>query len=258
MVHEISDTQRHSPRVTRKRQARMHRILCEAFALARDEGRDALTLGRLADRLDYTPGALYRYFPSKDALVAELQRSVIAWLAQAARDRVAVAAAELAGETPDPASRALLPIVVTGLTFEHAARTAPVELGLLSMYLSPPEFGLPDREAGEVFAAAWQTLGDLAGLFSAAAEAGALAPGDARERAVALWAALQGVVQTRKLARSAGGRIDPTRIAHGVLGALLAGWGAAPDVAGALLQRVVERGLSEPGGTVLDLLEDAA
>ena len=52
MVYEIAESQEHSPRIARKRQARMQHILRTAFAIARDEGRDALTLGRLAEELD--------------------------------------------------------------------------------------------------------------------------------------------------------------------------------------------------------------
>ncbi len=258
MIYEIEDARRHTPRVARKRQARMQHILRAAFAIAREEGRDALTLGRLAERLDYTPGALYRYFPSKDVLVAELQRSVIAWLGVATRDCIA-AADDAAGEVGlSTDARALLPVVVTAFGFEHFARTAPVEFGLLSMYLSTPEFALPDDEAARVFEAAWSSLDDLATLLARAGEAGVLAPGDAHERAVALWAGLQGVVQTRKLARSGADRIDPTAIARGLVRSLLVGFGADPATLDAVVAFLLERRLAEPAGSVDDLLEAAA
>jgi AcrR family transcriptional regulator len=249
--YEIQDESGHSPRVSRKRQVRLHHIVRTALALVRDEGREALTLQRLADGLGVTAASLYRYFPSKDALVAELQRSVIAWLARETRARI-VRAARTAPSDVDPD---LVAVVVTTFGFESFARRSPVEFGLLSMHLSTPEYGLADAEAARVFEAAWESLSDLAAHLDAAARRGVLAPGDAGERAVTLWAGLQGVVQTRKLARSAPDRIDPTAIARGLVPTLLVGWGGRPDAVAAAVAVVVDRRLSEPRGSVDDLLD---
>ena len=221
---EITDAGQHSDRVTRKRQARLRHIVREALALAAAEGGDALTLQRLADRLDYTPGALYRYFPSKEALVAELQRVVLAWLA--VRTEQCRAAADDAAPGLAAPDAALLGVIATARAFEQFSEDAPVEFGLLSMYLGDPEPRLPDAEAGRVYESAERLLAALAEQLESAAHAGALAPGDADERALALWAGLQGAAGTRKLARSAPGRIDPKRVSRGLLAALLAGWGA--------------------------------
>ena len=219
---------RHSPHVARKRQARLRRILATALAILRSEGRPALTLKALGEQLDLTPAAIYRYFPSKDALIAELQRVVIASLAAAASERVACAEGLARSARLGPRDRALLAIVVSALVFESFARDASTEFGLLSSDLGRLEYALPAREAAQVFEMAWRALGELAGRIEAAAKVGALVEGPGSERAIALWAALQGVAQTRKLVRSAAGRIDPPRIARGVVGALLVGWGAVP------------------------------
>ena len=127
------------------------------------------------------------------------------------------------------------------------------------MHLSTPDYGLSADEAAKVFEAAWENLSDLAGHLEAAARAGALAPGAATERAVTLWAALQGVVQTRKLIRSAADRIEPTALVHALVPALLVGWGGDASVVAAAVARVVRDRLAEPHGCVDDLLRaDAA
>ena len=54
----------------RRRDANLARILDAAMELVAGGGLEALSMGRLAAAVDYTPGALYRYFPSKDALLA--------------------------------------------------------------------------------------------------------------------------------------------------------------------------------------------
>lgn len=257
MVHQIIDLDeaRHSPRVARKRQARIRQILGCALELARSEGRDALTLKRLAEKLDLTTPALYRYFASKDALVAELQRAVIATLAETTRTRVAASAEFAATASFSKGEQSLLGVAVSALVFEAFARSAPVEFGLLAMDLSVPEFTLPEREAADVFEAAWAALSDLAGCLEAAESCRALAPGDANERAVALWAGLQGVVQTRKLARSAANRIDPTRIAHNLVSALLTGWGAPAASANRVVQTTRHEGLAAWPDPTVDFFE---
>ncbi|MGH0036440.1 MAG: TetR/AcrR family transcriptional regulator [Myxococcota bacterium] len=256
MDFAIQDEAGHSPRVTRKRQARLQQIVRSALAIVREEGREALTLQRLADALGVTAASLYRYFPSKDALVAELQRSTIAWLGRETRARIAAA-------TRDPAAAAtppdLLAVVVSAFAFESFARTSPVEFGLLTMHLSAPEYGLPDAEAARVFQTAWESLSDLAGHLDGAARCGALAPGDAAERAVTLFAGLQGVVQTRKLARSAPDRIDPGAIARALVPTLLVGWGGEPECVATAVDLTLEHRFAEPEGCVEDLLgADAA
>ena len=74
-------------------------ILLAAEHVAR-EGFDALTMQRLADQCDSAIGAVYRYFPSKGALVAEVQREAIERIsmALAAAERVARTSASPAWE----------------------------------------------------------------------------------------------------------------------------------------------------------------
>jgi len=258
MAYRIQDSNPHTPRVAGKRQARMQEIVLRALRIAREEGFEALTLQRLAGALGVTPASLYRYFASKDALEAELQRSVIAWLTRATRDCIDAVPA-LDANDASPGQRALLPIVITAFAFEHFARSAPVEFGWLSKHLSTPDYALSAPEAARVFDAAWQSLAELARHLDAAAQEGALAAGSGSDRALTLWAALQGVVQTRKLARSAADRFDPTELVHGMVPALLIGWGGDAVCVARSVERVIDARLAEPQGCVDDLLSaDAA
>ena len=63
----VNDT----PRDRRRAQTRT-RILDAARARVATGGIDALTLGAIADALDLTAAALYRYFPNKDAVLAAI------------------------------------------------------------------------------------------------------------------------------------------------------------------------------------------
>ena len=70
-----------------------------------------------------------------------------------------------------------------------------------------------------------------------------------------LWAGLQGVVQTRKLTRTAPDRMDSTRVARGLVSALLIGWGAEAKMTEEIVQLVQEYKLSALSVSELDLFE---
>ena len=65
MIHDVQA----SPRA-RRHEANLERILETALDVVAREGLEGLQMARLAAAVDYTPGALYRYVESKDALVA--------------------------------------------------------------------------------------------------------------------------------------------------------------------------------------------
>jgi hypothetical protein len=88
-----------------------------------------------------------------------------------------------------------------------------------------------------------------------AQECGALDAGDPGERALALWAGIQGLAQTRKLARSAPDRIDSTRIARGLVSALLVGWGAESDLASRMVNLTRARRFAESLESTHDYLQ---
>ena len=56
-------------------------IIATALAMVRAEGAANLSLRRVAEQMEYSSAALYRYFPDKAALVAELCRRGFAELA---------------------------------------------------------------------------------------------------------------------------------------------------------------------------------
>ena len=205
-------------------------MLASAIRIVAEQGLEGLTLQGLADALDYSVGALYRYFPSKERLLAELQRNVIRVLDrktqalwQSCDERLA-ASAETA-----PAAAVLAPLVATAALYERVARLAPEPFGLLSRSLSDPGRLIDDEEAGRVFAAARPIFAGLAERFEAARRTGALGPGDPMRRALCFWAALQGVVQLRKLSRLDPELLDTSRLLHTLCDGLLCGWGAARE-----------------------------
>jgi len=58
----------------RFRLQRSEEFLATALKIVTSEGVPALTMQRIADELGCSVGLIYRYFPSKNALLGELQR----------------------------------------------------------------------------------------------------------------------------------------------------------------------------------------
>ncbi|RMH41248.1 MAG: TetR/AcrR family transcriptional regulator [Deltaproteobacteria bacterium] len=235
MFHESA-----SRRTERRRRARRDQIVDAALALAADRGIDGVTIGALAEALDYTPGALYRYFPSKEALFEALEARAIDEMAEHVAGALAgVAAAARAAAVPAAAS-AVARVLAAADAYVAVAELRPHAAGLVGQLLGTPRQVLGDAAAARVAPAVARLVGAVAGAVADAAASGALTPGDARARTADLWAAVHGAVSLGKLARfdrlaadagaELGGLFDARARAASLSRALLSGWGAAQDV----------------------------
>lgn len=219
MVNMVYETRERSPRQNRKHLARSEEILFNAQELLAAGGFEAITIQRLADRLDWTKGALYRYFPSKDALIAELQVRAIHRLGERLRRRVA---------PPEVAADPLRRILAIVDEYVRFAADEAAAFGLLARSIADPAELLATDSAAAVIAAALELLGLLAEALQSA-EGEYLAPtGEPLERAVELWAALQGTLQLRKISRIRPDAFPVDRLARQAASTLLLGWGASP------------------------------
>ena len=210
-------------RLGKRRKEREERILEAAAELVAAEGIEALSVHRLARELDYVPAALYRYFASKDELVAKLQRRAIAALH--ADFRGACTAAEATGGTPR--ARALGAVFVAARFYLTLPERSPEHFRLVSALLADPRPLVGDAQAKKTAPVLVGFLGDVAALLERAAETGAIEPGDAFDRTLILWSSLQGILQLGKLGRFDGERFDPKRLGERAVRDLLAGWGAS-------------------------------
>ncbi len=205
---------------TRRRDAALGRILDEATALIGREGLEGLSMARLAEAVDYTPGALYRYFTSKDELLSRLvQRTLTDVIA-------ALAAAEHALDADAPA---LAHVVALVDGYRLFARREPHRFGLLALTLADPRVLLAQPAHAEPAATGMiGALRPLAEALARAVTAGELTDGLIADRTICLFAMLQGVLQLTKLARLAPAALDVARLTDAGTGALLLGWGATP------------------------------
>jgi len=213
-------------RVERKRRKRREEILNVAQAVCADEGLAALTLGKVADELDYTVGALYRYFPSKDALIAELEARALT--------RIAERFADLRGRWEDyeplasarSAEKHLFRLYGLSCFYVDLLDELPDELHLISLLMGDQRPWVGDDDTARVRPVFASLLALVAELFREAADASALAPGAADERTVIYWSSVQGIAQLNKLRRFHKELFDPRVRGPEAARALLLGWGA--------------------------------
>jgi AcrR family transcriptional regulator len=228
----------------KRREATTERIVDTALHLLETEGFEALTIQRLAKELGYAVGALYRYFRSKDALLVALLRRVMdhvgedmaAGLEQVDRERC-----EREGdEAPLSASEGLLRLLVVCNVYVGFAQGRRAEYGLISTLIGDPREVLATDAATPIVRSLVRLQLMLTSVIDEAVQAGALIAGDARERGVILWSAMQGVLQLRKLGRFGVAGVELDRLVPIALRTVLIGWGADGATIDELTPRAVE------------------
>lgn len=232
VVYGLNVLHESTPR-QRRHAANLDRIVEAAGTLVAEGGLEALSMARLADAVDFTAGALYRYFPSKDAVLAAL---VGAHLGEALGflSRAEAALPKGAG--------ALSRIAALVHGYRVFARERPQAFGLIAVTLAEPKVLLADaKDAGPVAARSLQALEPLAAALTDAVTEGQLSPGETLPRTLVLFGLLQGLLPMQKLARFAPGHPTSTPMLDALVGdgvrALLLGWGASPRAADAALKK---------------------
>ena len=173
MASDTAEDHDKSPAERRRRRVR-DQIVEAAEAIFAEEGEAGLSMRRIAERIDYSPAALYKYFDSKEALFDEIREQFFERLLM----RMRAVRAEL---TDGPA-------------LNHACLRAYVETGLEQ----PSHYRL-------AFAAPFGTDGPDEGSFGLAAathlehtiaesiEGGWFVETDPGEAASAVWASAHGL-----------------------------------------------------------------
>ena len=189
------------------------------------DGLEAMTVAKVASAADYTPGALYRYFKSKDALVAELNRRVLLDH-QALLERTMLLAADRASERAiDAPWLTIMPVVCGSAAFRAAARTRPTEFILISTTMGIGRQLVPNPEEATHVPVLNAILENIGTRVQAATEAGLFHEGPTRDRAMALFFGLLGTLQTHKLERF-DSSLSADRLAYLLTTDVLTGWGA--------------------------------
>jgi AcrR family transcriptional regulator len=209
---------------------RHREFLATALRIVMADGLAGLTMQRLADEIGCGIGSLYRHFPSKDALIAELEREALDvvntsfQVSQVHLDDV------LAGRGVEDPVLVTLARAVAATRFWVAAETVfPQEIELSRRMFTDPALHMDESDVARVLPAALRLLDMARQLFEDAATAGALRDGPAIQRAIVVVAGTTGVLMTSGLGRFDESLFDGRALASLMVHDLFLGWGADPD-----------------------------
>ena len=229
------------------RARRREAVLALALEVVSTEGHDALTMQRMADQLECGIASVYRLFPSKDALIAELLLRALDTVHTSWRRGFEHVAARTAADGLRPRDAALARAVAAAWFWVVADDTHPSQIDLARRLFVDRRIVVPTEQAARVLPAALAMLNDGRTVIDEAAEAGALEPGNGIERGITLIASLTGVVLTAKFDRWDQSMFDGRHLAAVSLRDTFRGWGAAEqplERALALAQELGAEGLA--------------
>ncbi|MGC8781632.1 MAG: TetR/AcrR family transcriptional regulator [Anaerolineae bacterium] len=201
----------------RRRQA----ILAAARAVFAQGGFHRATVEAIAQRAEVGKGTVYLYFENKEAILAELVLQALAELTarlQAASDRCSVL-------HPDQKLRAMAEAY---LIF---AQNAPDYFRLLNAFdRGAFQEGISAGRRGQILAESERALGLVVQAVSDGMALGLFAPGDPRQAAGVLWAALNGALAlTAHPLRREMMQTDVSRLYYAALEVCLRGLSGGPD-----------------------------
>jgi AcrR family transcriptional regulator len=228
---------------------RSRAILSAALDIVTTDGYDALTMQRIADDLECGVATIYRLFPSKDALIGELQLDALALLGESwAAGREHLDGAMAATETPER-DQALARALAAGWFWVVAEARFPHEVELSRRIVVDKATVVPEEQSARILAACLELFDRGRACLEAAADAGALEPGNSGERAVVFISTIFGIAVTANGSRWDLQVIDRDHVAREAVCSLLAGWGAGRDAvraAAAVLEAELAAGWVAP------------
>ena len=209
-----------------RRQERIAAILECAFALLEEGGLDAITTPELAKRTGSALGALYRFFPSKNAVIATMQRKAMQELLETLQNAVEQARSHTA--KMGPRMQALVSLLSLGDALLLEPTTNPSRFRLVDELLSHPGAFFQEDEAEQIESALAPLLRlayEAASAFNTSAKI--LVDDEEMQRfPYVLWASLHGVTHFAKRDRLVSHALQSRRVAGSQLRLLLLGLGA--------------------------------
>jgi AcrR family transcriptional regulator len=216
MVKYTELSRRSAERRTRERADTREKILDAAREMFVQHGYEATTMRAIADRIEYTPTAIYHHFESKEALLTELANTDFRSLASAF---VRI------GRIEDPLER----LVRTGQAYVEFALEHPMQYRLMFMTGKPQLNTGVQKGHGDPTQDAFAFLRETC---LAAIKTGRLRPefNDPDELAEMAWSSLHGLMSLYIVNRDHPWR-DPMVTASRMCGALIRGFLRAETIA---------------------------
>ena len=227
------------PTRAERRQARTESIIDAALEILLEEGVQAITMRRLASDLSLTPGAMYRYFDGKDAILVGMGQRTLGRYTRELQRREQEAREEAVGLSEE--ATALYVLLARTWHYFTLSMDDPAGWRLVNLFMVTPKRLIDGEQGSRLFALMTAQLQRVAALTTEAVGVGALSPGAGLDRALVLFATLNGHLQLMKVSTTSGLGFSTAHTLRLSLQSLLTGWGAPPSVLQAALQRLDAR-----------------
>ena len=224
MIYGMTQTSM-TPRQKRRTQ-RIQDILETAMAILATGGLEALTIQKLAEELDYTPGALYRYFDSKDAILLGVQRLAIESFSTVFGHARALARRVAARTAADPHRAAVLELQALYAAYRQLAIEQPVRFSLIASSMADPRQLVSDEDSAQILPPFLELLRLVVEPLQRATDAN---DAESLDRTIALMSSLMGVLTLHKVRRLDPHTFDVHRLTRLTFRAMLGGWGVSKE-----------------------------
>jgi len=212
----------------RRRKARLAAILDAAMQLLINEGLDGMTIHSLAKAVDYTPGALYHYFPSKEAIIAELQVQIFSELHGLFKAVWSICDRGATERGLDADVAGLVKVLATADFYTALSKNKPQRFAMINVAMGEQRQLLSDEKVSPVADAVMGIIEDVGRVVHGAVLSEGLEGNESSsaQRAVTLWSSLHGVLLLRKFSRFDSDLIQASVLATRLSRDLIMAWGA--------------------------------
>lgn len=207
----------------RRREAKEKNILDTAMKMISENGIDNFSINKLADNLDYTPGALYRYFPSKDSIIAELEINIL----NEFRDTIQKAVKYCEQNLNNYEN--ILPIIKLRLIvniYLFISVEIPEKFYFINTLFSDTRAMIKDSEAVKVTGSVISLIMEIGRIFTECENKKLLNKGNIIERTIIFVSSLQGILQLSKLRRINPNIFTVEKLIDNYVISILSGWGS--------------------------------
>ena len=228
-------------RVQKRRNKKFQQMLEHAMKLIVKDGFSSLTMRTLAHSLDITPGALYRYFPSKGHIIGALGNQILETYTQSIQKAKAVAEKSYANHSPKEKSIFILCSIAKEyftISIQSAEKYRILQMIMTdeTRYMTNPE------DYSKFMNGSMELLGYVAQQYDVASNVNAIHKGNGFERALILFTLLQGSLQLIKFGQEMPQSINPMQIFALGLSNHLLGLGASKEQVDITIQNLYIEG----------------
>lgn len=230
-------------RVQKRRNKKFNELLDHAMKLIVQKGFSELKMRSLADSLDITPGALYRYFPSKAHIIGALGNRILKQYTISLQK--AVESTHLSFQDYSAKERSLFSIGELAKEYFTISTQSSEQYRILSMIMTDETRYMTNPDDYSLFMnGSIELLRYVASQYDVAAQQGSIKQGDAFERALILFTLLQGSLQLQKFGQERPNTINPISIFSSGLSNHLLGLGAKKEHVDMVIKYLYMKGSS--------------